>query len=133
MEVSVMKFRLKKIFLLTLLSSIVLCGCSTEKEKENIDNNIDKEPIVEELKEKRMSLVAVGDVLIHGALYYEADKMNGQLYDDLYDFNYMFTEINPFLENYSFFLPFVPSFPLLSLTFSSFLGIIYATEVCNYD
>lgn len=95
-----MKFRFKKIFLLTLLIVVVLCGCSTEKTKENMDNNINKEPIVEEPKEKRMSLVAVGDVLIHGALYYEADKMNDVLYDDLYDFNYMFTEMKPLLENY---------------------------------
>ena len=95
-----MKFELKRMFLLILLSSIFLYGCSNIKEKENIDNDINKEPIVEEPKEKRMSLVAVGDVLIHGALYYEADKMNGVLNDDLYDFNYMFTEMKPLLENY---------------------------------
>ena len=95
-----MKFRFKKIFLLILLSVVVLCGCSNDKENENIDNNINKEPIVEVPKEKRMSLVAVGDVLIHGALYYEADKMSGVQNDNLYDFNYMFTEMKPLFENY---------------------------------
>ena len=95
-----MKFRFKKIFLLILLSVVVLCGCSNDKENENIYNNINKEPIVEVPKEKRMSLVAVGDVLIHGALYYEADKMSGVQNDNLYDFNYMFTEMKPLFENY---------------------------------
>ena len=95
-----MKVRFKRIFLVIILFSVVLCGCSNVNEKENIDNNINKEPIIEEPKEKRMSLVAVGDVLIHGALYYEADKMNGVLNDDLYDFNYMFTEMKPLLDNY---------------------------------
>ena len=89
-------FKLTFIFILL----ISLLGCSNVKKENNIDNNKPEEPIIEEPKEKRMSLVAVGDVLIHGALYYEADKMNGVLYDDLYDFNYMFTEMKPFLENY---------------------------------
>ena len=66
---------------------------------------MDKEPVKEEEKEivkepelpkeKRMSLVAVGDALIHAALYLDA-----QTGYNTYDFNYMFTDIKPLIENY---------------------------------
>ena len=42
-----------------------------------------------------MSLVAVGDVLIHGAVYYDASLGN-----DTYDFSNMFTDIAPLIANY---------------------------------
>ena len=95
MNKSVFKLTITLVFMISLL-----LGCSNVNENSDVNNDENNEPIVEEPKEKRMSLVAVGDVLIHGALYYEADKMNGVLNDNLYDFNYMFTEVKPFLENY---------------------------------
>lgn len=95
MNKSVFKLTITLVFMISLL-----LGCSNVNENNDVNNDENNEPIVEEPKEKRMSLVAVGDVLIHGALYYEADKMNGVLNDNLYDFNYMFTEVKPFLENY---------------------------------
>lgn len=49
----------------------------------------------EQPKEKRMSLVGVGDALIHGAVYMDAD--NG---DGTYDFRKMFTDIKPLIEKY---------------------------------
>ena len=63
---------------------------SAEKPKEEI-----QEPEKEEPKEKRMSLVAVGDALIHGAVYGDASLGNGN-----YDFSPMFTEVAPLLQNY---------------------------------
>ena len=54
------------------------------------DNNV----VEEESKEKRLSLIAVGDVLIHESVYKDAYK------DGKYDFSHMFTEIEPILENY---------------------------------
>lgn len=53
------------------------------------------EKIEEKQKEKRLSLVAVGDALIHAALYLDA-----QTGYNTYDFNYMFTDIKPLIENY---------------------------------
>ncbi len=74
---------------------LIMCaGCENNKENEKpIDN--EQEEIVEQPKEKRMSLVAVGDALIHAALYLDA-----QTGYDTYDFNYMFTDIKPLIENY---------------------------------
>ena len=49
----------------------------------------------EKVTKKSMSLVAVGDALIHGAVYQDAYIGNGN-----YDFSYMFTDIKPLIENY---------------------------------
>ena len=53
-------------------------------------------PVIEEepVQEKKLSLIAVGDVLIHESVYKDAYKENG------YDFSHMFTEIEPLLKNY---------------------------------
>ena len=42
-----------------------------------------------------MSLVAVGDALIHAALYLDASTGN-----NTYDFSYMFTDIEPLIKDY---------------------------------
>ena len=63
----------------------------TEKEIEQ-QKEIIEEPVIEE---KRMSLVAVGDALIHNGIYLDAAIGNGN-----YDFSSMFTEITPLIENY---------------------------------
>lgn len=44
---------------------------------------------------RRMSLVAVGDALIHGAVYMDADIGYGN-----YDFHKMFTDIEPIIKDY---------------------------------
>lgn len=82
------------ILLISLGVTVYLCF-SPEKEV-----HIDEKPSEviqqeEEPKEKRMSLVAVGDALIHAALYIDA-----QTGTNTYDFNYMFTDIKPIIENY---------------------------------
>lgn len=82
---------MKKIFILILL--LISCGCSKTEEKIIEEEKVEI-PIVEEVKEKRMSLVSVGDVLIHEALYVDAKTSDG------YDFSYMFTEIEPMIKDY---------------------------------
>lgn len=102
------KVKKKNVLLLFLIVILVVSLSITaylyfktlDKKEEPIKEKEETPIVEEEPKEKRMSLVAVGDVLIHGALYYEADKMNGTLYDDLYSFDYMFTEIKPLIEKY---------------------------------
>lgn len=66
------------------------------KDKANkIDENEIKEEKPKEPEEKRMSLVAVGDALIHGAVYLDASLGNGN-----YDFSSMFTDIAPLIKDY---------------------------------
>ena len=59
-----------------------------EKKQEQVE-------IVEPVKEKRMSLIALGDVLLHAGVYNDAYIGNGE-----YDFSDMFTSIEPILKNY---------------------------------
>lgn len=70
----------------------------TDKEiKEESSEKIAKEE-EEEIKEpieKRMSIVMVGDALIHGAIYMDAYQGNNK-----YDFTSMFTDIAPIIKNY---------------------------------
>ena len=56
-----------------------------------------EQPKIEEnaIKEKRMSLVAVGDALIHNGVYFDASLGNGN-----YDFTKMFVEIEPLIKDY---------------------------------
>lgn len=56
----------------------------------NVDNSVNN---VEE-KVKKMSLIAVGDVLIHESVYLDAKTSDG------YDFNYMFEEVKPIISKY---------------------------------
>jgi len=96
------KRRLKKkfvilliiIFAIAILSIIGLFFNKNEKDelsKEKVPtNNI----VEEEPKEKRLSLIAVGDVLIHESVYKDAYT------DGKYDFSHMFTEIEPIIKNY---------------------------------
>lgn len=96
-----MKRKLKKsakilIFLICLIiiSIIVLPNIKTEKPK----NTKQKVDIVSEEetvnKEKKMSLIAVGDVLIHESVYKDA-YVNGT-----YDFSPMFKEVEPIIKKY---------------------------------
>jgi len=95
------KLKIRNIILtfliLILLISLVLTGyLYFTKDKES--NKIEEKPqeiIEEEPKEKRMSLVAVGDALIHAALYLDAQTEYNK-----YDFNYMFTEVAPLIKDY---------------------------------
>ena len=99
------KRRVKKsvyaIFLviLTLIVSIVIISKNqnknnVEKSKEKVNEVTDK-VVEEEIENKKMSLIAVGDVLIHESVYKDAYKSDGT-----YDFSHMFTEIEPIIKKY---------------------------------
>jgi len=90
------KFLILLIVVLILIPSLILKSIFSKKEVQNDD--VEKESvsdIVEEQpKEKKISLIAVGDVLIHESVYRDAYK------EGKYDFSNMFTEIEPILKNY---------------------------------
>ena len=67
---------------------------NVEESKPKVNEKTDK-VVEEEPKNKKMSLIAVGDVLIHESVYKDAYQSDGT-----YDFHYMFTEIEPIIKNY---------------------------------
>lgn len=99
------KRKIKKSVYLLLLIVIILCGSmvilsknqnkkNVEKSKETVNEIINK--VEEKPKEKRMSLIAVGDILIHESVYKDAYLRD----TDTYDFHKMFTEIEPIINKY---------------------------------
>lgn len=97
----VKKRRLKKgailillLILIIIVSTILICFFNNnDKKKDNDDKEVNLP--VETPKEKKLSLVAVGDVLIHESVYKDALKDDGT-----YDFSNMFTEIEPIIKEY---------------------------------
>jgi len=99
------KTKLKKsVYLFFIIIIILIIGIviillnqnekNVEKSKENEKETTNK--VVEELpKEKRMSIIAVGDILIHESVYKDSLKEDGT-----YDFHYMFTDIEPIIKKY---------------------------------
>ena len=64
----------------------------------NTENNVEKNDMsksVKNVKAKKMSLVAVGDCLIHGAVY-----MDAKTGVDTYDFSKMIELVKPMIQNY---------------------------------
>jgi len=77
---------------------------STE-EKSNVTSNEEKkeekkEPEKKEPEEKRMSIVMVGDALIHGAIYMDASVNKTYTANDTYHFSQMFSRIKPIIVKY---------------------------------
>jgi len=68
---------------------------NVEKSKE-IENETTNKVVEEEPKEKRMSIIAVGDILIHESVYKDAYNWE----NDSYDFHYMFTDIESIIKEY---------------------------------
>ena len=73
------KLKKKNVFLAFIIFLLIIGLCvggsfllTNKKEPTKNPNKEIEEPIVEVQKEKRMSLVAVGDALIHAALYLDA-------------------------------------------------------------
>ena len=99
------KIRFKKsVYLFFLIFIVLIIGVvilllnqnknNVEKSKEN-EKETTNEVVEEVPKEKRMSIIAVGDILIHESVYKDALKEDGS-----YDFHYMFTEIEPIIKKY---------------------------------
>ncbi len=96
--------RLKKkviIFLVFITICLILVIISLNHSKNNVDKSkdkvndiVNKEVEVSE-KEKKMSLIAVGDVLIHESVYKDALQPDGT-----YDFHSMFTDVMPIIKKY---------------------------------
>lgn len=99
------KRRLKKMPIIVLcLSVILIIGIifllinkpSSKKEEPKKEEKVPSQnEVVKEDLEKRISLVMVGDILIHESVYKDA-----YLGDDMYDFNHMFTYIKPMIKDY---------------------------------
>ena len=90
---------MKNKFLITFLICIITFGCANYK-KDNFNDRIDailevKEEVEVESTEKRISIVCVGDALIHGAIY-----MDAYIGNDSYDFSNMFKDIKPLIQDY---------------------------------
>jgi len=87
------------VIILILVVGIVILSLNqneknVDKSKGDVNQNIDE--VVEELpKEKRMSIISVGDILIHESVYKDAEKEDGT-----YDFHDMFTDIEPIIKKY---------------------------------
>ena len=89
---------MKKIFPLILLFIILMCAIFFIKPNEKNKHSIKNKKIdikVEGKKEKKMSIVAVGDCLIHGALY-----MDARTGSNTYDFSGMISEVEPLIKDY---------------------------------
>ena len=98
------KVKKKSVLLVVIIFAIIITACvlsynifgnNTNKGNNGNGTNNTKPPVKEEIKEKRMSLVAVGDALIHGAVYLDASIGNNN-----YDFSPMFTLVKPLIEKY---------------------------------
>ena len=99
------KRRVKKRILFVLISLIILCGAAIAtlyitgivgpNKYKNKTVKIDLSNPIKIEAPRRMSLVAVGDSLIHGAVYMDAAIGGGN-----YDFTKMFTEIEPLIKDY---------------------------------
>lgn len=94
------KLRKSRILLLVfiiILLSIVYLALNNKKPSSNINNNINTNEDKKEEQEYKLSLVMVGDALIHDAIYKEANKnanYNG------YDFKPMLRYMKEIIPNY---------------------------------
>lgn len=78
-----------------ILLTFLLVGCMQLNDIEETDDNNEK-PIIETDKEIiTVSFNAVGDNLIHGAIYNSPQYIKG----DTFDFNAIYSEIKPHIEN----------------------------------
>lgn len=74
-----------------LLAIFLLAGCS----KPNVEEPVVDEPIVDEVKEDSVvSFMAVGDNLIHGAIYMDAKARHGK-----YEFRDMYEPVKEFVQS----------------------------------
>ena len=84
------------IFIFFIISVIFIILNINKEDKNNLEEENEKSNniVEEEIIQKKLSLIAVGDVLIHESVYKDA------YVDGKYDFSNMFKEIEPILKNY---------------------------------
>lgn len=82
--------------LITLILFLIFKPKSEKTSQPNTprESNGSNQPI-EEVKDKKISIVMVGDALIHGAVYLDAARGDGT-----YDFSPIFTSISPIIQKY---------------------------------
>lgn len=86
--------------IITLLAIITLTGCTTTKEQPK------EEPKQEQIKTSttenyKLSLFAIGDALIHDAVYYDAQTSEiGADGYPVYNFKHMYTELEPLVQQH---------------------------------
>ena len=81
------------IFIILTIFTLFILKINNKEEKET-KKEITNEVVEKKEEVKKLSLIAVGDVLIHESVYKDAYK------DGKYDFSHMFTEIEPIIKNY---------------------------------
>lgn len=85
------------IFILLIIGIVIILQNQSknnvDKSKNTVNTNIDE--VIEEPKEKRLSIITVGDVLIHESVY--KDALNN---DGTYNFHKMFTEVEDIIKKY---------------------------------
>jgi len=87
------------IIIVLIIGTVILLLNQNEKNVEKskeIENETTNKVVEEEPKEKRMSIIAVGDILIHESVYKDAYNWE----NDSYDFHYMFTDIESIIKEY---------------------------------
>ena len=95
-----MKKRILKNMLILIVIIIIIGSFILLMNKKETNTNNDKtDEVIDEIKEhpkeKRMSLIAVGDVLIHESVYKDAMESDGT-----YNFHKMFTEVEDIIKKY---------------------------------
>ena len=84
------------VVLIVFFCKDVLFSNKKEKvEKDNTNEIIEEEPIVPKVEEHELSLIMVGDCLIHGAIYADAKQSDGS-----YNFYKMIELIKPIIKEY---------------------------------
>ena len=91
--------QLKNNIIKIIIPILILTGCTIKPKEKIQEQPINEQQIVQShpvKKDYKLSLFAVGDTLIHDAVYYDAETDEiGQDGYPIYDFKPMFTEIEP--------------------------------------
>ena len=89
----------KSVYLIVLLFILLFVGIvvlqQNHNEKKESDSNVNLPTVSQEETKKKMSLIAVGDVLIHESVYKDAENSDGT-----YNFHKMFTEVESIISKY---------------------------------
>ena len=94
--------KLKNKIILTLIPILILTGCKINNKNEQQNQQLEEQTVQEtKIEDQQLSLFAVGDTLIHDAVYYDAQTNQiGQDGYPIYDFKPMFQEIEPLAKSH---------------------------------